>query len=263
MKSRILAFAVTLLIGLALSTYAYFQNPASQTSEKPLYQPSGNDSTVVGTIRVNGEVKRPFEIDMSADAVCAKLNQSPKTDSLIASNQLLQNAFVYIKEGDALKSYRFEVPATEVVLEHKNCFFSPHVLGIRTGQRFSIVTSDPTEHNTHPTPKNNPEWNQTQPRHGEPITKTFQHAEVMIPFRDNQHPWEKAYVGVLDHPFFAITDEFGNYQIRGLPPGTYTLCVWHELLGEQEVEIKVGSGETRTVDFTLDASKANASSRVN
>lgn len=259
MKSRILPFAVTLIIGISLSSYAYFQDPPLQTSEKPLYQPSGNDSTVVGTIRVNGEVGRPAVIDMSADAVCVKLNQSPKTDWLIANNQLLQNAFVYIKEGDALKNYRFEVPATELVLEHKNCILSPHVLGIRTGQRLSIASSDDTHHNTHPTPKLNPEWNQTQPPQAQPITKTFTRAEVMIPVKDNQHPWEKAYIGVLDHPFFAVTDEFGNYEIRGLPPGTYKLSVWHEKLGEQEVEIKVAAGETRTVDFILDAPKVSAS----
>jgi len=261
MKSRILSCAATLLIGASVSTYAYFQNPASQNSKKPLYQPSANDSTVVGTIRVNGEVGRPSEIGMGADPVCVNLNRSPKSDWLLANNQLLQNAFVYIKEGDALKNYRFEAPATEVVLEHKNCSFSPHVLGIRTGQRLSIVNSDPTNHNTHPTPKNNLEWNQTQPPRAEPITKTFPRAEVMIPVKDNQHPWQRAYIAVLDHPFFAITDEFGNYEIRGLPPGTYKLSVWHELLGEQEVEIKVASSETRTVDFNLDASKANASPR--
>jgi hypothetical protein len=253
MKSRVLCLAATLLIGIPLSPYAYFQTPPSQTPEKPLYQPSGNEATVVGTIRVNGEVRGPAKIDMSADPLCEKLNESPTGDSLIANQQLLQNAFVYIKEGDALKNYRFEVPATEAVLEHKKCFFSPHVLGIRAGQELSIVNSDPTQHNTHPTPNLNPEWNQTQPPKGPPLRKTLARAEVMIAFRDNQHPWEKAYVGVLDHPFFAVTDEFGNYQIRGLPPGTYKLVVWHEVLGEQEVQIKVASGETRTADFILDA----------
>ena len=80
----------------------------------------------------------------------------------------------------------------------------------------------------------------------------------MIPFKDNQHPWEKAYVGVLRHPFFAVTDKLGNYEIRGLPPGTYKLVVWHEAFGEQEVELTLAPGETRRVDFIFEASKANA-----
>jgi len=87
------------------------------------------------------------------------------------------------------------------------------------------------------------------------MVKTFSHPEVLIPFKDNQHPWEKAYVAVMDHPFFAVSDESGRFEIRGLPPGTYTLVVWHERLGEQELEITVAPGEIRNADFTFDADK--------
>lgn len=258
MRSRILFFTAALMIAASFSSHASFQDPVS-TPEKPLYRPSGNEATLVGTIRVNGEIPTRKKIDMYADPVCVNFKKSPRTDSLVANHQLLQNAFVYVKEGDPLKEYRFQQPESEAVLEHKGCYFSPHILGVRVGQRLSIVNSDPTQHNTHPTPKSNPEWNQSQPAQGDPIIKTFSRPEVMIPFKCNQHPWEKAYVGILDHPFFAVSNKFGNYEIRGLPPGTYTLSVWHEVLGEQEVEIKVTAGETRSVDFILDAIKTTAS----
>jgi hypothetical protein len=77
----------------------------------------------------------------------------------------------------------------------------------------------------------------------------------MIPIKCNQHPWMKAYAGVMDHPFFAVSDSSGKFEIRGLPEGTYNLVIWHEVLGEQEMEITVIPGESRNVDFTFDADK--------
>ena len=115
-----------------------------------------------------------------------------------------------------------------------------------------MVNSDNTHHNTHPVPKINAEWNQTQPPQSAPIVKAFSHEEALIPVKCNQHPWEKAFLGVLNHPFFAISSETGSYEIRGLPPGTYKLVGWHEAFDEQELEITLGPGETRRIDFTFD-----------
>ena len=88
-----------------------------------------------------------------------------------------------------------------------------------------------------------------------PVVKIFTRPEMFIPFKCNQHPWEKAYVSVMDHPFFAVSDGLGRFEIRGLPPGSYTLVVWHERLGEQQVEITLSPGENRNADFTFDADK--------
>jgi len=161
-----------------------------------------------------------------------------------------------VKAGEALETYRFEDPDSEVVLQHKNCQFSPRVLGIRTGQKLSIVNADPTFHNTHAVPRANPEWNQSQPSDGPPIVKTFRRPELLIPVKDNQHPWEKAYISVMDHPFFAVTDEQGNYEIRGLPPGKYKLVMWHEVLGEQEIEITLQPNENKRLDVLFSSEKA-------
>jgi len=260
MRYRMLFFTATFTILAVLGAHASLQDPAN-TSEKPLYRPYGNEASVVGTIRVTGKLPPPKLIDMSADPVCVQRSKTPKVEWVVSTQQKLQNAFVYIKEGDALKLYRFEVPESEVVLQHKNCRYAPHVVGVRTGQRLSFVNGDPTTHNTHPTPKFNLEWNMSQAAGGPPLIKTFARAEVAIPFKDNQHPWEKAYVAVLDHPFFAVSDKLGNFEIRGLPIGTYKLVVWHEVLGEQEMEITLVPGETRKIDFTFDVDKVNLSGR--
>src|SRR6185503_8712991 len=120
MRYRMLFFTATFTILAVLGAHASAQDPAN-TSEKPLYRPYGNEASVVGTISVTGKLPPPKLIDMSADPVCVQRNKTPKVEWVVSTQQKLQNAFVYIKEGDALKLYRFEVPESEVVLQHKNC----------------------------------------------------------------------------------------------------------------------------------------------
>jgi plastocyanin len=250
MRNRIplLAFWTLILVRL---TVAQIQPDAS---EKLLYATTGHEATVTGTINIQGTIPKPNRIDMWADPVCLERNPNPTVDWLIVNQDKVLNAFVYLK-GEALNAYRFAVPDSEVVLQHRDCFYSPRVLGVRVGQNLRVINSDRTTHNTHPIPKLNVEWNQSAAANSPPIVKTFTRPELLIPFKDNQHPWEKAYLSVMDHPFFAVSNELGTFEIRGVPPGTYTLVVWHERLGEQQLEITLVPGEIRTADFTFDADK--------
>ena len=250
MRYRIPLLVFLFLISIRLTTA---QTP-SASPEKPLYNPNGNEATVTGSINVTGTIPKARLIDMAADPVCIELNHRAQTDFLIVNEGKLQNAFIYLK-GESLDAYRFPMPDSDVVLVQRNCFFSPHVLGLRVGQQLQIVNADVTLHNVHPVPKLNAEWNQTHPPNTAPMVKTFTRAEVLIPFKDNQHPWEKAYLAVMAHPFFAVSDELGRFEIRGVPPGTYTLVVWHEQLGEQQLEVTITPGEIRNADFTFDAEK--------
>src|SRR5260370_12716490 len=101
--------------------------------------------------------------------------------------------------------------------------YEPHVLGVMTNQDLEIVNDDPTNHNIHPVPKENREWNESQPPGGENKKKSFARQEVMIPVKCNVHPWMRAYIGVVGHPFFAVTGADGTFTIKDLPPGTYPL----------------------------------------
>jgi len=250
LASLVVLACITQAVGQGTYTSRWIQ-------DKPFYKPTGNEATLIGMIKVAGQVPPNKIIDMTADPTCVKLNLNPKpqTELILLNEGGLQNAFIYIKKGAALDNYQFEIPTSEVVLQHLNCRYSPHVLGIQKLQRLLVVNKDPTQHNTHPVPKNNPEWNQSQPSEAEPMEKTFARPEMFIPFKDNQHPWEKAYISVLEHPFFAVSNEFGSYQIPGLPPGTYTIVVWHEALGEQEIEITLVPGESRNLDFFYQGEK--------
>jgi hypothetical protein len=65
------------------------------------------------------------------------------------------------------------------------------------------------------------------------------------------HPWMSAYIHVTEHPYHAVTDIYGEYEIRDVPPGSYRLKVWHESLGVQERQVEVKGGTPSRVDFTL------------
>ncbi len=137
-------------------------------------------------------------------------------EALVNDNGTLRNTFVWIKSG--LPDRQWPVPTTSVKLEQSGCMYKPHVIGVMTGQGIEIINDDPTNHNIHPLPKINQEWNESQPPKGDPKTKSFAREEVMIPVKCNVHPWMRAYIGVVSHPFFAVTGDDGTFTIKGLPP---------------------------------------------
>jgi hypothetical protein len=219
--------------------------------DKPMYKSTGSDATLMGTISFAGTPPEPLRIDTSADPICEMVNPDPTTEWVIVTNQKLANVVVYVR-GELLNSYSFDAPSPDVTLEHKGCRYEPHVLGMQTQQTLKIVNSDPTTHNTHPTPKNNREWNQSSSP-GAVLEHRFAWPELFIPIKDNQHPWEKAYVGVFSHPFFAVSGIDGSYKISGVPPGQYTVVAWHEKFGEQTFDVFLTGSEQKKLDFTFKA----------
>jgi plastocyanin len=200
-------------------------------------------ATVNGTVKFDGAAPKPSKIDMSQDPACKGANEA---ENVVVTDGDLANVFVYVKDG--LGSRTFDVPKDEVVLDQSGCKYHPHVLGVMAGQTVQIKNDDQTTHNIHPTPKDNREWNESQPPASAPIEKNFAREEIMLPVKCNQHPWMKMYINVVKSPFYAVTDKTGKYEIKGLPPGDYTIAFVHEKLGEQDQKVTVGAKETKTVD---------------
>ncbi len=115
--------------------------------------------------------------------------------------------------------------------------------------------------NVHPSPKSNQEWNQSQTAGQAPIIQKFTRPEI-IPVKCNQHPWMKSYVAVQRNPFFAVSGPDGKFEIKGLPPGTYTIAAWHEKFGEKTQTVTVAAKESKTQDFSYDGS-GGTSAEVN
>ncbi len=248
-------------------------NDASPTNDSSTagvaFAPKGNEGSVSGVIAFNGAPPAPKKIDASADPVCGQANPNLSTEDTAVKDGKLANVFVYIKDGSTaegakIASFTFPVPSEAVSLDQKGCQYVPHVLGVQTNQKLKITNSDPTQHNIHPTPKVNAEWNQGQPNGAPPIEKTFARAEVLVPVKCNQHPWMKSYVGVLKHPFFAVSAGDGSFTIKGVPPGTYTVAAWHEKGGpngtEKTMQVTVPASGAGKADFAF-GDAATASTR--
>ena len=209
---------------------------------------------VKGTVTVDGAVPKNEPIKMNADPVCVQQNKSPQfqeTYMVGSDGKALANVFVYVKDG--LGNYVYDSPTDKATIDQKDCRYHPHVFGIRVGQPLEIVNSDPTLHNIHAIPKANQEFNNGQPIQGMKMTHTFTAKEVMVPFKCDVHGWMNAYVGVRDHPYFAVTDASGAFDIKTLPPGTYTIEAWHEKLGTTTQSVTVGQKETKEITFTFKA----------
>ena len=246
----ILKLTLVITTCLAVAVLSSGQDAGVSTTKKP-YVRTGYEATLSGTITFTGKRPKTVRIQTFADPVCHDINPRLSTEYAVGDRGRLANVLVYVK-SDALDTYAFQPPASPVVLDHRGCRYVPHVLGMRVGQPILIFNRDPTTHNTHAVSRKNPDWNQSQMPETDPLKHTFAQPDL-IAFKCNQHPWEKAYVGVFDHPFFAVSDELGNYKIEGLPPGKYTVVAWHERFGEKTVDITFLPGEARNLIFTFDA----------
>jgi plastocyanin len=207
---------------------------------------------IAGRVTFEGTPPANEPIPMAADPVCARENSGGATfDTVVVDNGGLENVFVYVKDG--LGDYYFDVPTDAVTLDQKGCRYTPHVFGLRVGQPLEIVNSDATMHNVHAVPAVNREFNFSQHVTGMKERKTFTAREVMVRFKCDVHTWMSAFAGVLDHPYFAVTANGGQFQLKGLPAGTYTVEAWHEKLGTSSQSVTLGEKEDRNITFTFKA----------
>ena len=205
--------------------------------------------SIGGRVQFDGSVPPAEMIRMSSDRNCGEAARA--SDAIVVDDgKGVGNTFVYVKEG-LDPSYTYDAPTEPVVLDQKGCFYTPRVIGVRVGQPFDIVNSDPTMHNVHALPMVNQEFNHGQPKKDMRLTKTFTAPEVMVRFKCDVHSWMTAFVGVMAHPYFAVTKPNGEFSIPNLPPGTYTLAAWHEKLGPKTMQVTVAPSQTQTAAFTM------------
>jgi len=200
-------------------------------------------ASISGTVKLDGAAPKPAKIDMSQDAACKGTNMA---ETIVDDGGNLANVFVYVKDG--LGNRTFDVPTTSATIDQQGCKYHPHVLGVMAGQNIEIKNDDQTTHNIHPTPQENREWNESQPPNAAPITKSFAREEIMLPVKCNQHPWMRMYINVVKSPFYAVTGPDGKYEIKGLPPGDYTIAFVQEKLGEQTQKVTLAAKDSKTVD---------------
>jgi plastocyanin len=209
---------------------------------------------ISGKVKLNG-VPPPEKSMEAADPVKMCGGGATKVVStrhyVVGADHGLANVFVWIKEGAGKVAPKGDATT---VLDQVGCEYQPYVMGVQTGQKFKIKNSDPGLHNVHALPKpgsGNKEFNFGQPLQGQVAERSFEAQEVMVKVKCDVHNWMFAYIGVVDHPYFAVTDKDGNFKISGLPAGKYTLEAMHLKAGAKTMEITVGADDQKTADFTL------------
>lgn len=244
------------LVGLFFSLSSCQSPPAPRGGDPLPFAVSEPDPETAGIIQ--GEVlfagtpPPPTKLNFKGFEGCKQTGRTVDEDILVRDGKV-QNAFLYIKEG---LSGMFVTPQESVVLDQTGCLYSPRVVGVQAGQMLEIRNSDPLMHNVHAMPKKlGAGFNIAMANNGPALRKNFFEPEVMVPIRCDVHPWMKAFVGVIPYPYFSVTDAAGRFLLKNVPPGNYTVEVWHERFGRQTAKVTVDPKETESITFTFAPAK--------
>jgi plastocyanin len=214
-----------------------------------------NAGTISGVINFAGSPPAPAPIDMAAEPDCAaKHSTPPMSMEVVASDGKLANVFIYIKEG---LTGTHAASGASPEINQDGCEYIPHVVGVQTGQQVTIRNSDGLLHNIKAQPTNNRPFNISQPTNMT-SNQTFSQPEVMVPVQCDVHGWMNMYIGVTDHPYFAVSAADGTFTIANVPPGTYTIEAWHEKYGVMTQQVTVEPNGASTATFEYNASMAGA-----
>ncbi len=185
-----------------------------------------NAGDITGKVTLKGTPKAEVPIDLGPS--CGPLNPNKNSVTtrhyVVGKDGGLANVFVYLKDAKGAAG-----AGDTPVLDQVGCMYEPYVLGVVTGQKFKVKNSDATLHNVHNTPKiqGNKEYNIGQAVKGQMNDFSFDKSEILMRFKCDVHPWMFAYVGVVEHPYFAVTDKDGNFKISGVPDGNYSVVAYH------------------------------------
>lgn len=238
-----------------LSLFLLLTACRSKEIEIPERNPTPLDPNTVGSISgeilFTGSAPEPKPISMGGFPGCLQGQHGPPLEEAIAFRDgKLKNVFVYIKQG--LGEKVFSIPKEPVVFDQKGCIYTPHVLGVQRYQPVKILNSDPLLHNVHSLPSNQPSFNFGMAVAGLQEVVQFEKDEVMVKVKCDVHGWMTAYIGVLDHPYFAVTGDTGTFEIKNVPPGNYVIEAWHEVLGAQTKDVAVGEKQSVPVSLTFE-----------
>jgi hypothetical protein len=247
------------LLGIALAVNTLACGGGQETSSKsaepssPSAAPSGQKvdtataGDVKGVVNVDGALPKNDVIKMNADPVCMKeAKGTAASEAYIVSDdgKTLGNVFVYVKDG--LGNYVFDTPTESAKIDQKECRYHPHVFGMRVNQPLEIVNSDPDapQH-----PRDAEGQLGVQQRPADPGHEDDAHLRQEGsdgPLQVRRARLDERLRRRARPPVLRVTDKSGAFELKSLPPGTYTIEAWHEKLGTQTASVTLGRRNRRT-----------------
>jgi hypothetical protein len=211
-----------------------------------------NGGTVEGVVKLSAPapdvppIKTTKNQDYCGLSIVNPIYESGKDGSL-------KNVEVFLKGIEKGKAN----PGGVITLTNEHCMFTPRVQGASVGQQIKIASDDPILHNTHPQVADTSAtiYNIALPYKGFSVVKPLPATPELIRVKCDAHEWMRAWIWEFDHPYYATTDANGHFKIADVPPGTYTLVAWHEVMGQKEAAVTVAPGKAATVDFSFTPKK--------
>lgn len=221
-------------------------------AEMPFDEDEAGD--VQGVVLYEGDPPEPDPLDMASEPDCQahweEQGITPHRDLVrLSEDGELSNVFIYVREG--LEGMEFPIPGEASLIDQVGCRFTPSVASVQAGQQMVFRNSDGLLHNINATPQDNRPFNISQPVNMD-SERVFAQPEVMIPIRCDVHGWMRGYVGVVSHPYHAVSADDGGFDLSTLPPGDYVIEAWHSELGVLEESVTVETGEVAEVTFTFE-----------
>jgi plastocyanin len=205
---------------------------------------------IAGKVGLSGTPPPAQKVKLSADPKCEAMHKEGlERQPVRVKDGGVADVLVYVKSPVGGGPYA--PPSEPFVLDQSGCEYHPAMIALMVGQPLKIRNSDETLHNIHPRPTANKEFNVGQPRKGMEVTKVFDKPETLIQTGCDVHPWMRAYVSVLANPFFAVTNETGAFEIKGLPDGDYEVEALQGQLSPVSGKVSVKGGQTSRLDLTL------------
>jgi len=205
---------------------------------------SAAGGTISGTVKYDGTAPAPKPVEVTKDKEVCGLHQHFQEDLIVDSSGGIANAVVIVKGAKG------DMKPGDVTFDQKGCDYVPHVLAFPAGSTVKIVNSDGILHNIHTYSTANPSFNMAQPKFKKVIEQKVEKPEV-IKVTCDAHSWMHGWWVATDTPYFAVTDDKGNYTIKDVPAGDYTVEVWQEKLGTDDQKASVKDGATATTNFSM------------
>ena len=210
--------------------------------------------TIKGHIRLTGKSPGNPIIRMGMDPMCAKINAGKRIvqETVVTSTDGgLANVFVKL-QGTFPQT---PVPTTPVSVDQHGCVYSPRVVGARVGQMLQVRNGDELLHNVHGLSVGGNGFNVSEPKAGMVQQFRLKDEEIMLKVKCDVHSWMLTFVGVVSHPYFAVSSDAGAFEIDNVPAGTYTVQTWHERYGPLTQSVRVRAAAPTTIDFNYTGSE--------